>query len=611
MEQNHKKMQKEKVRLPFYGIPAIFPFIKPHMKLVLLMIGGIGFGAAVDACIPLFQNYAINHFIGENTLDTLKVFVLLYLVVLLLQCVIFMSGCYVSSKLEVLVDQDVRQACFDHVQTLSFSYFNQNSVGYIHSRMISDPNRIGIIVSWGMLDLVAALVYIAGIFLIMFRLNTPLALLLLCVVPLEMVITWYFQSRLSDANHEVRERNSIITSDYNEGITGAVTIKTLVAEELLLKEFKEDTLHMKEASVHAHRLKSLFQSIIVFVSSIALALVLYRGGHLNQEGLMLVGSLSVFMNYATNMVEYVQDVVNTIANLINSQVNIERIMKLLGTQSDVIDRPEVIEKYGDTFNPKKENWEAILGDIEFQDVSFTYPDGEEEVLTHFNLEVKAGQMVAIVGETGAGKSTLANLVCRFYEPTKGRVLIDGKDARDRSQLWLHSHIGYVLQSPHLFYGSVLDNLRYGNKDASMEEIELACRRVNADKVISRMEKGYDSEVGEGGGLLSTGEKQLLSFARAILANPAILILDEATSSVDTITESIIKDAIKEVTKNRTSFVIAHRLSTIREADMILAMRDGKIVERGTHEELMAAKGYYYSLYTHQFVEDREREVLSK
>ena len=281
------------------------------------------------------------------------------------------------------------------------------------------------------------------------------------------------------------------------------------------------------------------------------------------------------------------------------------------TESDVRDLPEVVEKYGDSFQPKKENWEPLHGDITFEDVSFQYPDGDEYVLEHFNLHVPQGTNVAIVGETGAGKSTLVNLVCRFFEPTSGRILIDGKDARERSQLWLHSNIGYVLQTPHLFSGTVLENLRYGNPDASMEQIKAAVKSVSADSVIARMDKGYDSDVGEGGDLLSTGEKQLLSFARAILADPRIFVLDEATSSIDTVTEKLIQDAIEHLMEGRTSFVIAHRLSTIRQADVILVVHDGKIIEQGTHPELIAKKGAYYNLYTRQFQEEAAADAFDK
>ncbi|MBO5228972.1 MAG: ATP-binding cassette domain-containing protein, partial [Lachnospiraceae bacterium] len=309
------------------------------------------------------------------------------------------------------------------------------------------------------------------------------------------------------------------------------------------------------------------------------------------------------------MMEPVQWIVRCISNLITVQVNVERFTRLMETESDVRDSAEVIEKYGDSFEPKKENWEPLHGDITFEDVSFKYPDGDEYVLEHFNLHVPQGTNVAIVGETGAGKSTLVNLVCRFFEPTSGRILIDGVDVRERSQLWLHSNIGYVLQTPHLFSGTVLENLRYGNPDATMEEIEAAVKSVSADSVIAHMDKGYDSEVGEGGDLLSTGEKQLLSFARAILANPRIFVLDEATSSIDTVTEKLIQDAIESLMKGRTSFVIAHRLSTIRQADIILVVNAGKIVEQGTHEELIRKKGAYYKLYTRQFQEEAMENMV--
>ena len=266
--------------------------------------------------------------------------------------------------------------------------------------------------------------------------------------------------------------------------------------------------------------------------------------------------------------------------------------------------PFSIWKCGDGIKKRKEeNWEKIKGDITFEDVSFRYPDGKEYVLEHFNLHIPAGTNVAIVGETGAGKSTLVNLVGRFFEPTKGRILIDGVDYRERSQLWLHSQMGYVLQNPHLFSGTVRENIRYGRLDATEEEIRLAAERVSADEVVKKMEKEYDSDVGESGGRLSTGEKQLISFARAILADPSIFVLDEATSSIDTVTEQLIQNATETLLKGHTSFVIAHRLSTIKNADLILVVKDGKIIERGTHKELLAQEGYYQTLYYKQFEEE--------
>ena len=377
-------------------------------------------------------------------------------------------------------------------------------------------------------------------------------------------------------------------------------------EEKMANDFLTDTREIRRKSIRAARLRGLFALTMNLSSSLALAIVLWKGGYIAESE---VGTFSMFMSYAQGMMEPVRWIVDAISDVITTQVNIERLTRLLETQSDVKDTPEVIAKYGDSFSPKRENWEEIHGDIEFEDVTFRYPDGDENVLEHFSLKIPFGSNIAIVGETGAGKSTLVNLVCRFFEPTEGRVLIDGRDARERSQLWLHSALGYVLQTPHLFSGTIRDNLLYGNPNATEEEIARALKLVSADEVIAKMEKGIDTDVGEGGDMLSTGEKQLISFARAILADPKILVLDEATASVDTLTEQKIQSAIDTIIHGRTSLVIAHRLSTVKNADLILVVQDGKIVEQGTHAELLARKGYYYRLYTRQYEEEATSSVL--
>jgi ATP-binding cassette subfamily B protein len=324
---------------------------------------------------------------------------------------------------------------------------------------------------------------------------------------------------------------------------------------------------------------------------------------------MELGTYSVFMSYSLGIVEPIRWLVDSVSGFIMTQVNIERVTRLLSISSDVNDTEEVIKIYGDTFETKKENWEPLKGDIEFKDVSFVYPDGKETVLEHFNLKIPQGTTLAIVGETGAGKSTLANLVCRFYEPTKGQVLIDGRDVRERSQQWLHSNMGFVLQTPHLFSGSIIDNIRFGKLDATEEEVMEALRSVSAEGIVEKAEKGLNTDVGEGGDFLSTGEKQLISFARAIIADPRILILDEATASVDTLTEQKIQNAITSLIKDRTTIMIAHRLSTVVNADMILVVANGKIIEQGTHRELMKKRGHYYDLYMRQYDEDAVKQTL--
>ncbi len=595
-------MNEKNIKLPLFGIPKLFPYIKQYFPKIIFMIALGVLSSLADSIFPIFNQYAIDNFVGKKTLEGLTAFIILYVVVLVLQVIDNFICTYVCGQVELSVDRDLRNAAFSHLQTLSFAYFNQNNVGYIHARVMSDTGKIGVMVSWRMMDIVWQGAYVIFVLIMMLFLNVKLALYVIVLVPIAVLLVMYFQSKLVVLNRKIREINSTITSNFNEGITGAKAIKTLVVEDKIQADFEEDTEKMRSTSVHATHYSAFFTSAITMMSSIALALVLWRGGNITMEGVIQIGTLSVFLSYALGLMEPIQNIIVTLSELIAVQVNVERLTRLLNTESDVADTPEVIEKYGDTFNPKKENWEPLFGDVEFKDVTFKYPDGDEYVLTNFNLKVPQGTNVAIVGETGAGKSTLVNLVCRFFKPTKGQVLIDGKDAAQRSQLWLHSNIGYVLQTPHLFSGSVRDNLRYGNPDATEEEIWNALKLVSADGIVKRMDKGLDSDVGEDGGMLSTGEKQLLSFARALLADPKILVLDEATASIDTVTEKAIQDAIVTVTKGRTSFVIAHRLSTIVDADIILVVNDGKIIERGTHQELMAMKGYYYDLFTRQFDE---------
>ena len=564
-------------------------------------------GSVVDIAQPILQRYSINHFIGGGTLDTLPWFIAIYFGTILLSAAANYISCTDATCLEVWIDRDLRNDAFAHLQTLSFSYFNQNSVGYIHARVISDSSRIGTLFSWSLIDGVWQMTYLVGAIIVMLVINAKLALMVLTIMPIIVLLFSVFQSRLVRVNREVREINSKITGNFNEGITGAKTIKTLVIEDKIHDGFVADTAAMRKKTVRAAHLRGLFASTMGFASSLALAIVLWRGGYIAASE---VGTFSMFMSYAQGMMEPVRWIIDSISDLITTQVNIERLSKLLETKSDVVDSPEVIKKYGDCFDPKRENWEPIKGDIEFDDVSFKYPDGDEYILEHFSLNIPFGTNIAIVGETGAGKSTLVNLICRFYEPTSGRVLIDGRDARERSQLWLHSAIGYVLQTPHLFSGTVRENLLYGNPNATDEDIHRALELVSAQGVVDKLENGLETDVGEGGDMLSTGEKQLLSFARAILADPRILVLDEATASVDTITEQKIQSAIDTIIHGRTSIVIAHRLSTVRNADLILVVDDGKIIEQGTHEQLMSRRGSYYRLYTRQYEDEATSRLLS-
>ena len=587
----------------------LLPFLKPYSRQMALILVTMLISAGIDISYSLLSGYAVDRFVTPRTTQGIGWFALGYFAVVLCQMICTLIFARVALRVEMYLGRDLKKKLFTHLQTLSFSYYNVNPVGTIMARVMSDTNRIGGVFAWSLVDIFWSSAYVLGSMAVMLFLNWKLALLIIAVVPVIALLTLYFQKKILHINRKARRINAEITRHYNEGISGAKTSKTLVIEDQNTQAFREVTSRMRATMVRGVLLNAVYVPIIGFLTALAVAFVITGGGSMVLWGDIGIGELTIFVNFALGIADPVQTLARTISNFISTQANIERVSALMELKPQITDTPEVIEKYGTSFDPKRENWEPLIGHITFDDVTFRYPDGTENVLEHFNLDVPAGSTVAIVGETGAGKSTLVNLACRFFEPTGGRILIDGKDYRERSQLWLHSNIGYVLQTPHLFSGSVKENIRYGRLDATDEEIVQAAKLVNAHQFIIRMEQGYDSDVGEGGGQLSTGEKQLISFARAVLANPRIFVLDEATASIDTRTEALIQEAISTMLTGRTSFLIAHRLSTIRKADMILVVREGKILERGTHQELMAQNGYYAQLYQKQFETETAETVF--
>lgn len=587
----------------------LFRYIKPYRNRIIALIVVMMGSGGIDVIFPLMNRYAIDNFIVTGRLGGLWVFAGIYAGLVALQAINVYFFIYIAGRIEMSLSYDIRKAGFKRLQELSFSYYDKTSVGWLMARMTSDVERLGATIAWSLVDLTWGGTAMIGGLIAMLYMNWKLALVSLAVVPFLGVISIYFQKRILGSYRIVRRTNSRITGAFNEGIMGAKTTKTLVREEENLKEFKALTGEMYNSSVRAAVFSSIYFPIVIAMGSIGTALALWFGG----RGVLLqtigFGTLSAFISYVTQFFGPINELARIIAEFQNAQASAERVMAMINTEPDIVDRTEVIEKYGTEFEPKYENWEDIKGDITFKNVSFSYKEGEE-VLENFNLEVKRGESIALVGETGSGKSTIVNLLCRFYEPVEGQILIDGVDYRERSQLWLQSNIGYVLQTPHLFSGTIRDNIRYGRLDATDEEIMEAAKLVNAHDFIMKMEDGYDSEVGEGGSMLSTGEKQLISFARAILADPKILVLDEATSSIDTETEQMIQYAINKLLEGRTSFIIAHRLSTIRSADRILVIKDGQMIEEGNHRELMRRGGYYYRLYTNQFREEQELSLLN-
>jgi len=608
---SHQEEQDYTKKLDLSLFKKLFVHMRRHWRNMGIIALSMAVLAVTDVILPLMTRHAIDHYVTPGLpAGAMWPFALTYLLIIAVQITAIFFFILLAGRVEFRVAYDMRQKGFRKLQELPFSYYDRMPVGYLMSRLTSDTSNLSEAFGWGLVDLIWASFFLVSCTVSMLLLSWQLALGVLAILPVLALVSVYFQRRILKAQREVRKINSRVIASFNEGVMGAKTTKSLVREERNFEEFSELTGSMKKAAIRSATLSSLFLPLVISISSLATAYVLGSGASRVLSGALSLGTVTAFVSYSVQFFNPIRDIAATFSEMQRIQAAAERVVGLLETEPDIQDSPEVVERYGDNFHPKRENWEDIQGDVRFENVGFTYKEGEE-VLKGFNLHVPAGQTVAIVGPTGAGKSTLVNLICRFYEPTAGRVLIDGRDYRERSQLWLQSSIGYVLQEPHLFSGTVLENIRYARPDATREEAVAAARLVNADGFIMKMDKGYDTPVGEGGGRLSTGEKQLVSFARAILHDPRIFVLDEATSSVDTETEMAIQHAIEKTLQGRTSFIIAHRLSTIRKADRILLIEDGNVTEEGRHEELLARRGAYYRLYTNQFREDRATQELGK
>ncbi|HZK28280.1 MAG TPA: ABC transporter ATP-binding protein [Thermoclostridium sp.] len=571
-------------------------YAKPYKNKLIVLSLFMAMLAGFDAVIPLMQRYAIDNFIVMGSTTGTTIFFIGYAVIIVIQTLIIKAMISYAGHVETGICYDIREDGFNHLQELSFSYYDTTPVGWMMSRLTSDIWRLGSTLAWGLVDFAWGICMMLVTSVVMLVLDWKLALLTFTVIPLLFVISIFFQKRILFNHRDIRKTNSLITAAFNEGIQGVKTTKTLVREEGSLDDFKKITGEMKRKSISAATFAAIYMPIVILLGSIGAGIVLWRGGTNLMVGTLSYGTLAAFITYALQFFYPIRDMARIFTDLQSAQASAERIMSLLETEPDILDNTEVLKENG--FNDE-ENWPEIKGNVVFEDVTFAYKTGEK-VLEHFNLSVKAGENIALVGDTGSGKSTIVNIACRFYEPTGGKILIDEHDYTQMPMQWLYSNLGYVLQSPHLFSGTIKENILYGKLDASDDEILRASKLVNLHDIVMKMEKGYDTKVGEGGSLLSTGEKQLVSFARAIVSDPAIFVLDEATSSVDTETEFLIQDAISNILENRTSFVIAHRLSTIRSSDRILVIREGKIVEQGTHQQLLENKGHYAKLYTNQY-----------
>ena len=565
----------------------IVGLMKPHGKWVIGFFIAIALTSVTDAYLTFINKGFVDK--GINMKDTAALMHLarLYGSIIIFQMATVVSLVYLAGVLGERIQYDLRRMLFNHLQELSLSYYAQNAVGRLIARVTSDTGRVADLMTWGLVDTTWAFMNIVSSTIFMAIINWQLALIVMVILPIMMIIAVQFRKRILVEFRNSRRANSKITGAYNENIQGVRVVKALGREDENLREFQELTGDMYHASYRAAWLSALFLPTVQIIAALALGAIIWYGGIQIQVGTMTIGGIQAFVSYLTFMMWPIQDLARVYAEMQHSIASAERIFKLADTPPDVHNRPGAVDA------------QTLLGEIEFDHVHFYYED-RKPVLTDFALTVKAGETIALVGPTGGGKSTIVNLLCRFYEPTEGLIRINGRDYTDYTLESIHSRIGIVLQTPHLFSGTVRENIRYGQLQASDTEVEEAAQIAGAHDFIMKLEKGYDQNVGEGGNLLSVGQKQLISLARAVLARPELFIMDEATSSVDTLTEALIQKGMEALMKGRTSFVIAHRLSTIRRADRIVVIEDGRIAEQGTHVELLRMRGHYYSLYTQQF-----------
>ncbi len=589
-------LEEEEFNTRFNGriIARALGLVRPYWTWVLGFVVMIGLTSVMDS----FFTYQSKRIIDEAILVTnrARLFQLIAINggIVLAQAITVFGFIFLAGILGHRLQYDIRRQAFNHLQELSFSYYDKTPVGWIMARVTSDSERIAELVTWGLLDITWASLNICTGLAFMLWINWRMALIVLGIVPIMIGLAFWFRTKILKQYREVRKINSKLTGMYNENITGVRVVKALNCEEQNLADFSRESANMFKAGYRAAWLSAMFLPLVQIVSAFGIGGVVWYSGAQMQLGGLTIGGIQAFLSYIGFMIWPIQDLARVYAEMQRSVASAERVFSLLDAQSDIVDRPNAVDPG------------TMRGAIEFEHVDFWY-EREHPVLRDFNLSVREGERIALVGETGGGKSTIVNLVGRFYEPTGGAVRINGRDSTEFTQQAIQSRIGMVLQTPHLFSGTVRENIRYGRLNATDHEVEQAAQLAHAHDFIVELDKGYDQDVGEDGALLSVGQKQLISLARALLANPDIFIMDEATSSVDTLTESRIQMGIEALMQGRTSFIIAHRLSTIKRADRILVIEKGRIIEQGSHGDLIRARGHYYDLYTRQFRKMLEQE----
>ena len=611
-----------------------FKYLIPHWPLIILLVLGMAgtafFDSSFSPSIKLALTNSASGFastssvfdviLNLNILGIQFTISFFWLVILYIALILFRSICifvtfFTMNYFEMTIMTNLRRDAFKKIQELSYSYYDKTPSGWLIARLQNDAASIGDVMSYSVLRVFWIIMDLIFTLITMFVTDWKLSLIILATTPIIGVLTLFLEKQILKYHRIARNAYSNFVKWLAECINGNKTIKTMAIEDNIFKECDDTTEDVFKKRYKAGKISAPYYPAVNLISTITTAIIIIVFPMLGVKDSVTysIGTFIIFLGFVGSIYNPIGEFSEIISELMSTQASVEKIFSLINTEPQLVDTPEVIEKYGDLFHNKTENFEKLNGDIHFDHVSFSYLK-DVEVIHDMDLKIEKGTSCAIVGETGSGKSTTVNLLCRFYEPTKGKVLIDGVDYKERSVGWIRSNIGYVQQTPFIFKGTVKDNIKYGKHDATDEEIINVCKQLDIHDFIMSLKDGYNTFFKDGGDELSQGQKQLISFARALIRDPAILILDEATSSIDTETEAVIQKSVNKMLEGRTSIIIAHRLSTIVDCNRILVMKDGVIVEDGNHVSLMNKKGYYYELYMNQFKEldvDSQIETYKK
>ena len=568
-------------------LKKLFAYYQPYKALFYSDMFFAILGAAVTLIIPLIVRYITNEVVyfepglAKSSLITVGG-ILIGLVLLEIFCNFYIA--YYGHIMGAKMEADMRRDIFGHYQKLTFAFYDNQKVGHLLSRITSDLFDISELLHHGPEDLVISVIKIIGSFTILMTINVRLALVAFAFIPVMLLFAFYYNRKMKRAFKKNREKIADMNSQIEDSLAGIRVVKSFANEKEEMRKFKAGNDNFVEAKKLSYKYMGIYNSGLGAMTTLITVVVLIVGVGMMLSGSVELADLLTFLLYITNFTDPVKKLVSFTEQFQNGYSGFERFLEILSIAPDIADKPDAISV------------EEVKGDIEFRNVSFQYEEQTEKVLNQINLKVKAGEYVALVGPSGAGKTTLCSLIPRFYEVSQGAVLIDGIDVRDMKLDDLRNHIGIVQQDVYLFAGTIMDNIRYGKPDATDEEVVRAAKCANAHEFIMNFPDGYDTDIGQRGVKLSGGQKQRLSIARVFLKNPPILIFDEATSALDNESEKVVQESLEDLAANRTTFVIAHRLTTIRNAQKILVLTEDGIAEQGTHEELLTKKGVYESLY---------------